>query len=123
MVKEARFVVHIYEYERGWGSRLSRLFDTRYFAPTEEGEQEALSFVEDYNLRVKDYNRRPDGGMPNYYFTAEQPKLRLVEDPPPLIEYPPCFICGEPCGNPNGCHYQCSAESGYGRYLEERERF
>lgn len=53
-----RFLVDIFEYEKGWGSRLDERLS---FNSKEEAEQ----FVLDYNSR---YN--PPGRAPNWYMFA-----------------------------------------------------
>lgn len=40
--------------------------------------------------------------------------LRALEQiAEPVVEPdPPCYLCGEPCGNPQGRHYECACEYG-----------
>lgn len=60
------YVVCIYEYERGWGSRLdgSRLFATK---------PEALAYVDEFN------SKNTDTVVPDWYMVAEYVGLREVQ--------------------------------------------
>ncbi len=58
------YIVHLVEYERGWGSRLDDVIEFKTY-------EEAATYVKDYNTK---FNNKPQ--VPDWYIVAKGPYPR-----------------------------------------------
>lgn len=64
-------------------------------------EEKAKAIVKE--LYRRGYIDYPYPGKPNFSDVEE-----LIVDQLEAADDPPCDVCGEPCGNPQGRHYECA---------------